>query len=168
MKRLHVELEGERFETESSASSEEGALDVQLRGSSDTGIRSVRVLRQGDDPLVLVGESVVSLRALRERAREREVHYRGGVRHAVVAPPGAASTKGNTTRESTLTSPMPGRIVAVSVQAGERVEAGTLLLVIEAMKMQNELHSHGAVLVDEVLVKPCDTVERGAALLKFG
>lgn len=168
MKRLHVELEGERFETETSASSEAGVLDVQLRGSAGSSPRSVRVLRRGDDPLVLVGDRVVSLRALRERAREREVHYRGGVRQAFVAPPGAAGSRGRATRESTLTSPMPGRIVAVSVQAGERVEAGTLLLVIEAMKMQNELHSHGAVLIEAVLVRPGDTVERGAALLKFG
>ncbi|HET9931522.1 MAG TPA: biotin/lipoyl-containing protein [Polyangiaceae bacterium] len=167
MKRLNVEVEGEVFETESATTGEPGAFDVLVR-SAENARRAVRVLRQGDDPLVLVGERVVSLRGFRERAREREVHYQGAVRRAIVTPPGAGQGRGNAAGESALTSPMPGRIVAISVKPGDHVEAGSLLLVIEAMKMQNELHAKGAAVIEAVLVKPGDTVERGATLVKFG
>src|SRR6266850_6343303 len=44
----------------------------------------------------------------------------------------------------TLVAPLPGRIVNVAVQPGDHVEKGDTLLVIEAMKMENELKSGGA------------------------
>lgn len=167
MKRLQIEIDGVRFETETAAATGDALFDVQVAGA-DEQRRLVRVLRRDGDPLVLVGERVVSLRALRERQREREVHFRGAVRRALVAPPGMAAERDSAAAESVLSSPMPGRIVSVSVTAGDRVEPGQLLLVIEAMKMQNELYSQAEARIDAVLVKAGDTVERGAALLRFG
>lgn len=167
MKRLHVEIEGALFETETSAAGGDGLLEVSVVGR-DEPRQQVRVLRRGPDPLVLVGTRVVPLRALSERQREREVHFHGAPRRALVAAPGAVTARDHAPTESTLTSPMPGRIVSVSVQSGEQVAAGRLLLVIEAMKMQNELYSQADARIDAVLVKAGDTVERGAVLLRLG
>jgi biotin carboxyl carrier protein len=66
-----------------------------------------------------------------------------------------------------VTAPMPGRIVRVMVAAGDSVESGAPLIVIEAMKMENELHAHHAARVGAVLVKAGDTVEGGAKLISF-
>jgi biotin carboxyl carrier protein len=62
---------------------------------------------------------------------------------------------------------MPGRIVRVLVSPGDSVESGASLVVIEAMKMENELHALHAARVATVLVKPGDTVEGGAKLISF-
>jgi biotin carboxyl carrier protein len=68
---------------------------------------------------------------------------------------------------SLLVAPMPGRVVAVRVVPGDTLEKGALLLVIEAMKMQNELFASGAGRVEAVLVKAGDAVERGAPLIRI-
>jgi glutaconyl-CoA decarboxylase len=58
-------------------------------------------------------------------------------------------------------------VVEVRVAPGERVDAGALLLVLEAMKMQNEIRSRSAGLVSEVAVATGDAVETGARLLRI-
>jgi biotin carboxyl carrier protein len=66
-----------------------------------------------------------------------------------------------------VTAPMPGRIVRVMVAPGDSIESGAPLIVIEAMKMENELHAMHAARVGAVLVKAGDTVEGGAKLISF-
>jgi biotin carboxyl carrier protein len=56
-------------------------------------------------------------------------------------------------------------VVAVSVVAGDRVEAGQEVLVVEAMKMQNELRAPREGLVDRVEVAVGDTIEVGDLLV---
>jgi biotin carboxyl carrier protein len=63
---------------------------------------------------------------------------------------------------------IPGRIVAVAVAMGDRVEAGAHLLVVEAMKMQNELRAPHAGTVERVAVTAGMTVERGDLLVVLG
>jgi biotin carboxyl carrier protein len=63
-----------------------------------------------------------------------------------------------------IVAPMPGKIVRVLVQAGEKVEAGQGLLVVEAMKMQNEIRSPKSGTVERLLVKEGQPVNAGEAL----
>ena len=67
-----------------------------------------------------------------------------------------------------LTAPMPGKIVKVLVGLGESVEAGRGILVMEAMKMENELKAARAGTVQEIRVKEGQAVETGALLLVIG
>jgi biotin carboxyl carrier protein len=60
---------------------------------------------------------------------------------------------------------MPGRIVRLLVEQGAAVRKGAGLLVLEAMKMENEIQSPAEGIVDEIFVKPGDTVEGGADLV---
>jgi biotin carboxyl carrier protein len=64
-------------------------------------------------------------------------------------------------------SPMPGLIVDVRVKAGDRVSAGSTLVVIEAMKMQNELVCEVDGVVRAVNIKQRDTVESQAPLIEI-
>jgi len=64
-----------------------------------------------------------------------------------------------------VVSPMPGRVVRVLVAPGDEVERGAPLIVMEAMKMENELRAAGAGRVAEVLVAAGDTVEAGTKLV---
>jgi biotin carboxyl carrier protein len=67
--------------------------------------------------------------------------------------------------EWVLTSPMAGVVQDVRVQPGDEVEAGQVLLVIEAMKMQNDLHARRAGTVKAVYVTVADRVDQGAPLV---
>jgi biotin carboxyl carrier protein len=80
-----------------------------------------------------------------------------------VASAGASSRRGN---EGPLkvAAPMPGKVVRVLVKAGEQVKADQGLLVVEAMKMENELRAPRAGLISEVLVREGAAVEGGATL----
>ncbi len=64
-----------------------------------------------------------------------------------------------------ITAPMTGSIVEVRCSAGQQVEAGDVLLVIESMKMNNELRSPAAGTVEQVPVKPGQRVNAGDLLV---
>jgi biotin carboxyl carrier protein len=63
-----------------------------------------------------------------------------------------------------IVAPMPGKVVRLLVKAGDRVEAGQGLLVVEAMKMQNEIRSPKSGIVERVLAKEGQPVTAGEAL----
>jgi acetyl/propionyl-CoA carboxylase alpha subunit len=67
-----------------------------------------------------------------------------------------------------IVAPMPGMIVRVSVKAGDRVEAGQGVVVMEAMKMENELRATAAGVVKSVEVTAGTAVEKGALLVALG
>ncbi len=65
-------------------------------------------------------------------------------------------------------APMPGLIVRVEVKEGDSVSAGQGVVIIEAMKMENELKAEVAGSVKKVLVQPGQAVEKGTVLIEFG
>lgn len=62
-------------------------------------------------------------------------------------------------------APMPGSVLEVKVKAGDTISEGDVLLVLEAMKMENELTASQGGTVAEVLVKKGDTVNSGDPLI---
>jgi biotin carboxyl carrier protein len=66
-----------------------------------------------------------------------------------------------------LKAPMPGLVVRVQVQPGEQVAAGAPLVVLEAMKMENELKAGAPGVVKSVRVAPGEAVEKGQVLVEF-
>jgi len=66
-----------------------------------------------------------------------------------------------------LRAPMPGLVVRVHAAPGQQVTAGASLVVLEAMKMENELRAPAAGVVRAVLVEPGHAVEKGQKLVEF-
>jgi propionyl-CoA carboxylase alpha chain len=66
--------------------------------------------------------------------------------------------------EGSLTAPLPGAVGSVLVAAGQRVAAGTLLLTLEAMKLEHPVHAPGPGVVAELLVEAGSQVDAGAVL----
>jgi biotin carboxyl carrier protein len=66
-----------------------------------------------------------------------------------------------------IVSPMPGRVVRLLVAVGDRVEAGQGVVVVEAMKMENEMGATKAGTVRSIEVEPGQTVESGAVLAEI-
>ncbi len=64
-----------------------------------------------------------------------------------------------------LRAPMPGLVISVAVEMGSRVERSQGVVVIEAMKMENELKAEAAGQVTEVRIKPGQVVNRDETLL---
>ena len=91
--------------------------------------------------------------------------HRGTVTARVVPrfkPPGRADAA-----DGGLAAPMPGKVLEVSVEAGQRVEAGQVLVVLEAMKMEHRVTAPTDGTVTAVLVAVGDQVATGAELLAF-
>ncbi len=84
--------------------------------------------------------------------RTREIEALTGKRH--VAAGGGV-----------VRAPMPGLVVRLDVTAGQRVEAGAGLVVVEAMKMENELRAPRAGVVEAVHVAAGEAVEKGTPLV---
>jgi biotin carboxyl carrier protein len=79
--------------------------------------------------------------------------------------PGGAKAGGAAHGEQKVTAPMPGRVVRVLVAHGEDVEAHQPVVVVEAMKMENELRSPKAGRVKDVAVEAGTSVEAGRVLV---
>ena len=97
-----------------------------------------------------------------------DVHL-GGRRYAVrIVDPKRLRSGQNSDRHHhgavELLAPMPGKVVRVQLEAGAEVEKGTGVVVVEAMKMQNEMKSPRAGVVVSINVKPGDTVNAGDVL----
>jgi pyruvate carboxylase subunit B len=67
--------------------------------------------------------------------------------------------------ELTIKAPMPGLVVAVEVQIGDVVAPGSGLLILEAMKMENEIRSQAKARVRKIDVEKSSRVEKGQTLI---
>jgi biotin carboxyl carrier protein len=79
----------------------------------------------------------------------------------------AAGRPGDLGEEKTLRAPMPGQVHAVAVAAGDQVEMGQTLVLLEAMKMEIRVQAPYAGRIGQVLVKSGDTVEREQVLVEI-
>ena len=99
-------------------------------------------------------------------AYEVEIEEMTGAPAAAAAPvaaPAAASGVGES-----ITSPMPGNFLAVNVAAGDMVKKGQVLMVLEAMKMENEIMAPQDGKVTSVAVAKGAAVESGTLLCVIG
>jgi len=70
-------------------------------------------------------------------------------------------------RVNNIKAPMPGLIIDLKVKEGDAVNANDILLILEAMKMENIIKSPGEGIVKSVKVKKGDSVEKGQVLIEF-
>ena len=67
-----------------------------------------------------------------------------------------------------VVAPLPGTITAINVKEGDKVNVGDVVIVLEAMKMQNNIEAEYAGTVTAINVTPGDSVMEGAVLLTIG
>ncbi|MCU0620163.1 MAG: biotin/lipoyl-binding protein [Gemmatimonadales bacterium] len=152
-----VEIDGERVVVDGVASM------VHREGIPGT---PLGLLRIDDRPAVFTLETP---------ARGQWVVGAGGSRHEAAVMDERerhlASLIGAGSRSSgagTLRAPMPGLVTRVAVAVGDAVRPGQGLVVLEAMKMENELKAAGAGVVRAVLVAAGAAVEKGQVLVELG
>ena len=84
------------------------------------------------------------------------------------APAAAPAAPAVTGAGEAVTAPMPGTILKVNVTAGQAVKEGDLLVVLEAMKMENESMAPKDGTVSQVVVSKGSSVDTGAPLVVIG
>ena len=67
-----------------------------------------------------------------------------------------------------MKAPLPGTISAINVKIGDTVAVGDVVIVLEAMKMQNNIEAENAGTVTNILVNQGDSVMEGAVMLTIG
>ncbi len=123
----------------------------------------------GNPPDIIVeldGEPV-SATVVRDGASLTVFHDGGTRRLALADELAEAEAHAGEGSAEVPTAPMPGVVVAVSVAAGDEVDRGAALMVIEAMKVEHTIRAPADGTVDEVLFAVGDAVEEGAALVEF-
>lgn len=78
---------------------------------------------------------------------------------------GKAKTKVKASRDGDVTCPIPGKVVDILVKVGDHVKVGQPVLIVEAMKMDNEIHAPKDGIVREIYVEKNDTVMPDEALI---
>lgn len=102
-------------------------------------------------------------------AYEVEIEEMTGAPTVAAAPVAAsAAAPAASGAGESITSPMPGNILAVNVAAGDMVKKGQVLMVLEAMKMENEIMAPCDGTVKQVLVNKGATVNSGDPLVVIG
>lgn len=91
------------------------------------------------------------------------VHYDGHTFQLEIVEPGS-SGQGD---EANLCAPMPGKVLEVFVQEGERVEEGQTLMILEAMKMEHKIVANHDGIVSVLHYNSGDQVEQGNELLEI-
>ena len=87
-----------------------------------------------------------------------------GTGAAVASAPVASAAPAGAAGSVTVTAPMPGNILDVKVKAGDSVKAGDTLLILEAMKMENEISAPQDGTIASVNVRKGDVVNSGDLL----
>jgi biotin carboxyl carrier protein len=146
---------------------EEGQISAVIGGRVYT--LQVRDL-QADSYLFFLGANVHECR-VNERAGAKDtfdVTIHGRSHGVAIVDPKRLRSGQNSDRHhhgvAEILAPMPGKVVRVQTEAGASVEKGTGVVVVEAMKMQNEMKSPRAGVVVSINVKPGDTVNAGQVL----
>lgn len=144
-----ISVDGQAYQVDFHQLSEGGILSLLLEN------RSLEAIVEGRDNgwEVLIQGELYSVQVQDERA------YR------------LAKARGSTvevTGEVTIKSPMPGLIIAVPVEVGQPISKGDKVIILESMKMENELHAPRDGLITHVYVQAGASVEKGQPLVTIG
>ncbi len=138
------------------------AHDADLAAVDDARVRSL--LLDGASHRLLARRSGSGRWTVWVRGRRHEVEVVDERTHAIREMTGAGAGPAG---PRPVVAPMPGLVVKVEVEVGEEVAGGDGVVIVEAMKMENELKAEGPGRVKEIRVAPGDTVEKDQVLVDF-
>ena len=148
-----------------------GGFDVRLCDADGNPVRTVDVdVSTGTSSLAIRVDGRMFDLVLDDVAPKPSV-FASGRRPAIVVENAHQRAAASVRKDSggdgggVVNSPMPGKVVKVLVKQGDTVEPGRPLVVVEAMKMENELVAEKAGTIQTVYVQPGDAVEGGARLV---
>ena len=144
-----IEVDGQKYEIDFEQLSEGGILSLLLNNRSFEAI----VEEREQDWEVLIHGELYTVFVQDEQA------YRLAKERGVTS---------DDTGEAAIKSPMPGLIIAIPVEVGQAVKKGDKVVILESMKMENELRSPKDGLVANIYVEPGASVEKNQILIAIG
>ena len=108
---------------------------------------------------------------INEKVFEAEVEEIGGEyierteKNTKKAEPSLPEKKASPLSEKTIIAPMPGKVVKINIKKGKQIKKGDVLIIIEAMKMEQEIKSGIAGTVTEIQVEEGNTVNKDQVLI---
>lgn len=142
----HVNIDGVAYEVDFAPVGDQPVYSLLLDGKS----YDAHVYLDEDTWQVMYHGAMYSVQVEDEREKRLRAAMGGGV---------------SGQEEYHLKAPMPGMVVAVPIHEGQTIEKGDVLLILESMKMQNELRSPRAGVVTRLRVHPGDRVEQKDTML---
>ena len=142
----HVSINGKTYEVDFESVSGQPVYSLIADGKS----HEAYVRETDDEWQVLLRGRLFPVKVEDEREKRLRAAAGGGVAES---------------GEFHLKAPMPGLVVAVPVEEGQEVKKGQVILILESMKMQNELKSPRDGIVNRIKVKAGESVEQKQALL---
>jgi biotin carboxyl carrier protein len=145
----HIILDGEPYEVDFTAIGNQPVYSLLINGRS---------LEAHAAPLEDGWQILLHGKMFEARVEDEQAIRVRGLAHAAADNPG----------EYPLRAPMPGLAVGIPVAVGDAVSKGTTLVILESMKMQNELRSPKDGVVQEIRIQPGQTVEQNQVLVIIG
>ena len=146
-----------------------GAAEIELHLNCQGESRKVRASNQahlqGEHLLADIDGSRQRLHAIR-RGETLYLHWHGEL-HAITRFDPIAAAEASHAQQGGLSAPMNGSIVRVLVEPGQAVEAGTALVVLEAMKMEHSIRAPEAGTVKALYCREGEMVSEGAVLVEL-
>ena len=144
----HVSVDGKTYEVDFVSVSGQPVYSMIADGKSHEAY-----VREGDDEWqVLLRGRLYPVKVEDEREKRLRAAAGGGVAE---------------TGEFHLKAPMPGLVVAIPIEEGQEIKKGQVLLILESMKMQNELKAPRDGVINRIKVKPGESVEQKQALMSM-
>lgn len=106
-----------------------------------------------------------SARVFATRVRSSVLVAAGPVQFEFIPADAPSARRGHGLITPEVTAPMPGKVVKLPVNAGQQVQAGDVLVVLEAMKMETALHAEAPAIVKQIRASVGQMVDHGAVLL---
>jgi biotin carboxyl carrier protein len=145
----HIILDGKPYEVDFTAIGNQPVFSLLINGQS---------LEAHAAPLEDGWQILLHGRMFEARVEDDQAIRVRALAHAVADIPG----------EYPLRAPMPGLVVGIPVAAGESIAKGATLVILESMKMQNELRSPKDGVVQEIRIQPGQIVEQNQVLIIIG
>ena len=172
---FEIQLRNTKFAVNIQESTDEWTIRLKNMKSKSEEIHNVKKwdYQSVDDAVSFLFENTSYIMAFVSEGVECGVYTRGSYRELKIFNDEMLlheSLKGGDAvgGAKSLTSGMPGKIVDVLVKPGDKITANQPVLIMEAMKMENEMKAPADTTVKDVMVEPGQSVESGAVLIVFG
>jgi len=162
--KYQVKIEGEEFKV--GIKEKDGELKVDLEGKEI--LANLSELKKNKIYSLLVNDRTYDLE-IRRKNGEFEINYGGEKYSGEILDERLAKLKPPTEKEGLkqkeLKAPMPGLIVKIEVEEGQIIKSGEGVVIMEAMKMENEIKSLYDGKVKKIMVSEKETVDKDQVLL---
>ncbi len=165
MKRYSITVNGKIFDVEV----EEAAGKEDMSEETASASEKTETVRKGAGAAAAERQSDTPKSGKIDQKKEEEpgasIHRSRTPKTPKKKEPTVNAAKNAASADDSLCSPMPGTVLKVCVNPGDEVYAGETLIILEAMKMENEINSHKTGKVGMISVKTGDAVNTGDLLL---